>query len=74
MTNVKLNTLNTDLFCFWIHFRISFYAYLMKSFLFLFRIRFLKTNHFSFSFYKTERNHFHFYFRFRNKVLVEFYL
>jgi len=39
----------------------------MKSFLFLFCFRYLKTNRFSFSFYKTKRNHFRFYFRFRDE-------
>jgi len=39
----------------------------MKSFIFLFCFRFLKTNRFSFSFYKTKRNHFRFCFRFRNE-------
>jgi len=39
----------------------------MRSFLFLFRFRILKTNRFSFSFYKTKKNHFRSYFRFRNK-------
>jgi len=59
--------LNTDLFSSCIHFRSSFYSYLMKSFLFLFRFRFLKTNRFSFSFYKMKRNHFRFYFCFHNE-------
>jgi len=58
--------LNTDPSSSCIHFRISFYSYLMKSF--LFRFRFLKTNRFSFSFYKTKRNHFCFYFHFITKI------
>jgi len=39
----------------------------MKSFLFYFFFRFLKTNRFSFSFYITEKNYFRFYFRFHNE-------
>jgi len=55
--------LNTDFFSTCIQFRISFYSYLMKAF--LFRFRFLKTDRFSF--YKTKRYYFRFYFRFRNE-------
>jgi len=39
----------------------------MKSFLFLFRFRFLKTNRYSFGFYETKTNYFRYYFRFRNE-------
>jgi len=50
-------TLNIDLFSSCIHFRISFYSHLMKSFLFLFFVFvFVKTNRFSFSFYKTKKS------------------
>jgi len=74
MTNIKLNFVSgfwiINYVKYWffsscIYFRISFYSYLMKSFIFLFCFRLLKCNRFSF--YKTKKNHFYFRFHSENR-------